>query len=122
MPEPSRDLRTRTKQFALRIIRLYGALPDSPVAQVLGKQLLRAGTSLGAHYREGYRARSNAEFISKLEVGLQELDETAYWVELLIESGTFPAARFEDLQDEVNQLLAVLVTCVKNAKDRRDEG
>jgi four helix bundle protein len=78
------DLRTRTKQFALRIIRLYGALPSGNVAQVLGKQLLRSGTSVGAHYREGCRARSTAEFVSKLEVGLQELDESAYWLELLV--------------------------------------
>jgi four helix bundle protein len=114
--DPAKDLRTRTKQFALRIIRLYGALPDSSVAQVLGRQLLRAGTSVGAHYREGCRARSTAEFISKLEAGLQELDESAYWLELLVEGGILPAAKLEDLQDEVNQLIAILVTCVKNAK------
>ena len=65
------DLRTRTKQYALRIIRLYSALPTGVAAQVMGKQLLRAGTSVGAHYREANRARSDAEFISKLEVGLQ---------------------------------------------------
>jgi four helix bundle protein len=116
MHDPSKDLRTRTKQFALRIIRLYGALPDSSVAQVLGRQLLRAGTSVGAHYREGFRARSTAEFISKLETGLQELDESAYWLELLVEGGIMPAAKLEDLQDEVNQLITILVTCVKNAK------
>ena len=72
------DLKTRTKQFALRVIHLYGALPNTTVAQVLGKQLLKSGTSVGAHYREGCRARSNAEFISKLEGGLQELEESAY--------------------------------------------
>ena len=71
------DLRTRTKQYALRIIRLYSALPTGVAAQVMEKQLLRAGTSVGAHYREASRARSDAEFISKLEVGLQELDESA---------------------------------------------
>ena len=67
------DLKTRTKQFALRIIRLFGALPKTVEAQVLGKQLLRSGTSVGAHYREAHRARSNAEFISKIEGGLQEI-------------------------------------------------
>jgi four helix bundle protein len=76
------DLKTRTKQLALRTIRLYSALPTTTVAQVLGKQLLRSGTSVGAHYRESVRARSNAEFISKLEGGLQELEETGYWLEL----------------------------------------
>jgi four helix bundle protein len=110
------DLRTRTKQFALRVIRLYGALPNTTVAQVLGKQALRSGTSVGAHYREGHRARSTAEFVSKLEVGIQELDETAYWLELIVESGTLPQDRLADLLDEANQLTAILVTCVKNAK------
>ncbi len=84
------DLKTRTKRFALRIIRLFAALPKSVEAQVLGKQLLRSGTSVGAHYREGHRARSNAEFISKLEAGLQELEETSYWLELLSGSGIMP--------------------------------
>jgi four helix bundle protein len=116
MSDEQVDLRTRTKQFALRIIRLFGALPNTTVAQVLGKQALRSGTSVGAHYREGHRARSNAEFISKLETGLQELDETSYWLELIVEAGIFPQGRLSDLQDEANQLTAILVTCVKNAK------
>ena len=72
------DLKTRTKQFVLRIIRLYSALPKNTEAQVIGKQMLRSGISVGAHYREGIRGRSNAEFISKLECGLQELEETIY--------------------------------------------
>src|SRR3954452_5270998 len=93
-------LRKRTKQFALRIIRLYGSLPCSVPAQVIGKQVLRCGTSVGAHYREGTRARSTAEFISKLEVGLQELDETAYWLELLIESEIVPKKLLGGLLDE----------------------
>jgi four helix bundle protein len=111
------DLRTRTRQFSLRIIRLFGALPKSVVAQVLGKQLLRSATSVGAHYREGYRARSTAEFVSKLEVALQELEETAYWLELLIESGIIPESRLAELTEETNQLTAILVTCVKHAKE-----
>jgi four helix bundle protein len=110
------DLRGRTKEFALRIIRLYAALPANNEAQVLGKQLLRSGTSVGAHYREAYRARSTAEFISKIEGGLQELDETAYWLELLAESGIMNKERLAGLLDEANQLTAILVTCVKHAK------
>ena len=70
-------MRERTKRFALRVIRLYIALPKSTEAQVLGKQVLRSGTSVGAHYREAHRARSTAEFVTKLEGGLQELEETA---------------------------------------------
>ena len=86
------DLRSRTKQFSLRIVRLFAALPRTTEAQVIGKQLLRSGTSVGAHYREATRARSNAEFISKLEGGLQELEESAYWMELLSESGILAPA------------------------------
>src|SRR5256885_5040285 len=94
------DLRTRTKQYALRVIRLYTALPNAVAAQVMGKQLLRAGTSVGAHYREASRARSDAEFISKLEVGIQELDESSYWMELLTESQTIEARLVENLMGE----------------------
>jgi four helix bundle protein len=93
MNEEFRDLKTRTKQFALRIIRLYKALPNTVEAQVIGKQVLRSGTSVGAQYREATRARSDAEFISKIESGLQELEETIYWLELLVESQTFRAEK-----------------------------
>jgi four helix bundle protein len=112
------ELRERTKRCALRIIRLYTALPHAPAAQVLGKQMLRSGRSVGAHYREATRARSNAEFISKLEGGLQELDETIYWMELISDGGFVQTERLASLQDEANQLLSILVACVKNAKSR----
>ena len=101
---------------------MYCALPNREVARVLGKQALRSGTSVGAHYREGHRARSTAEFISKLEVALQELDESAYWMELLVEGGVFPPEKIADLLQETSELIAILVTCVKNAKDDRNEG
>jgi four helix bundle protein len=117
--KPAVDLRVRTKSFALRIIRLYSALPRSVEAQVIGKQVLKSGTSVGAHYREGFRARSTAEFISKLEGALMELDETLYWIELLIEAKIVKGNRLEPLMDEANQLIAILVTCVKNAKRKR---
>ena len=115
------DLKQRTKRFALRIIRLYVALAKTTEAQVLGKQALRSGTSVGAHYREASRGRSTAEFVSKIEVGLQELDETAYWLELLVEAEIVPAKRLEELCKEVDELIAILTTCVKNAK-LKDEG
>ena len=114
-----RDLRVRTKAFALRIIRLYEALPKTTVAQVLGKQVLRSGTSVGAHYREATRARSTAEFISKIEGGLQELEETVYWLELLVESGIVPEARLVDLCAEADELIAIFVTSAKTAKETR---
>src|SRR6516165_1945510 len=91
------ELKTRTKLFALRIIKLYSALPLSVDAQVLGKQVLRSGTSVGAHYREAMRARSAAEFVSKINGGLAELEETIYWIELLTESGKIPVRRVKDL-------------------------
>ena len=113
------DLKQRTKQFALRAIRLYSALPKTTEAQVIGKQLLRSGTSVGAHYREATRARSDAEFISKIEGGLQELEESGYWMELLIESEIVKESLLSDLLAETNELTAILVTCVKNAKHRK---
>lgn len=78
--EKGKDLKLRTKNFALRIIKLFSALPKQTEAQVIGKQILRSGTSVGAQYREACRARSDAEFISKIESGLQELEETMYWL------------------------------------------
>lgn len=113
------DLRERTKVFALRIIRLYASLPKTTEAQVIGKQLLRSGTSVGAHYREAHRSKSTADFISKMEGGLQELDETAYWLELLTEGGIVPAQRLADLQKETDELIAIFVASVKTAKSRK---
>ena len=110
------DLKKRTKAFALRIIHLYAALPNSVVAQTIGKQVLRSGTSVGAHYREAGRARSTAEFISKIEVALQELDETSYWLELLEESNLVQHGSLAELLAEVNELTAIFVASVKTAK------
>jgi four helix bundle protein len=113
------DLRQRTKKYALRIIRLFTSLDKSTVAQVLGRQMLRSGTSVGAHHREASRARSVAEFVSKMETGLQELDETAYWLELLIESQLIPASRLAPLIDETEQLVSIFVASVKTSKLKR---
>ena len=79
------DLKSRTQKFALRIIKLFSSLPKTSEAQVIGKQVLRSGTSVGAQYLEACRARSTSEFISKMQSSLQELDETSYWLELLVE-------------------------------------
>jgi four helix bundle protein len=113
------DLGERTKAFALGVVRLYAGLPTTTTAQVMGRQLLRSGTSVGAHWREARRSRSNAEFVSKVEVGLQELDETRYWLELLEESGAAKGARFGVLKAEADELAAILVTCEKNIKERK---
>ena len=96
------DLAHRTRRFALAVIRLYVALPKSTVSYILGRQLLGSGTSVGAHYREARRAKSNADFISKIEGALQELDETAYWLELLREAGLALADEVDKLVDESN--------------------
>ena len=114
-------LRERTKAFALRIIRLFGSLPKRIDAQVIGKQVLRSGTSVGANYREAQRSRSKAEFIAKIGDCLKELDETSYWLELLVESDIVQFKLLEPLQDECNQLLAIFTTISKKAKLRKDE-
>jgi len=119
--EQPRDLKERTKEFALRIVRLYAAVPKTTEAQVIGKQVLRSVTSIGAHYREATRSRSNAEFISKVEGGLLELEETGCWLELLSDAEIVPSDRLTSLQDEVEQLTAILVTCVKNTKQRKEK-
>jgi four helix bundle protein len=112
----SNDFRQRTKQFALRVIRMYPKLPRRMEAQVLGRQVLRSGTSVGANYREALRARTPAEFVSKLRLALQEIDETAYWLELLAESGIVAESRLAPLRKEADELTAMLVTSVNKAK------
>lgn len=117
--QANRDLRTRTKEYALRIIRVYASLPKTTEPQIIGKQMLRSGTSAGAHYREADRGKSTPDFISKMEGGLQELDETAYWLELLVEGGFVPAKKLSDLLKETNELIAIFVASVKTAKKRK---
>ena len=111
-----KDLQIRTKEFALRVIRMYSALPKSTEAQVLGKQVLCSGTAVGANYREANRARSKPEFIAKIGDCLKELDETAYWIELLAESSIVPDTKLAALRDECDQLLAIFTTISKKTK------
>ena len=115
------DILERTKLFALRIIRLYSSLPKTTEAQVLGKQVLRSGMSVGAHLREGKRSRSDAGMISKTEGALQELEETAYWLELLADSGIIKAELLSALMQETDELTAKLVTSAKTLKNRRNK-
>ena len=116
------DLALRTKEFALRVIRMFSALPKTAVAQVLGKQALRSGTSVGANFREAHRSRSKAEFIAKIGGCLKELDEIAYWLELLTECHVLPPAKFTALRDECNQLIAILTTIAKKSKAAATDG
>jgi four helix bundle protein len=110
------NLRERTKAFAIRVIRLYSGLPKRTEAQVLGRQVLRSGTSVGANYREAYRSRSKIEFVAKIGDCLKELDETGYWFELLVDSGIAPKGELSAIQDECDQLLAILTVISKKAK------
>src|SRR4051812_42936194 len=110
--QKTNDLKVRTKEFALRIIRLCSTLPKIGPADVISRQVVRSGTSVGAQYREAHRARSTAEFVSKLECSIQELDETIYWMELLTDSGIVKSDRLKLLVDEANELMAIFVASV----------
>ena len=112
------DLKKRTKNFALRIIKLFCSLPKSTEAQVLGKQILRSGTSVGAQYRESQFAKSDPDFISKIQGSLQEIEETLYWLELLDEMQIFPRQKLKAIQQETNELKAIFITIAKKVKAR----
>ncbi|MFZ0711865.1 MAG: four helix bundle protein [Terrimicrobiaceae bacterium] len=117
-PKKGDDLRERTKAFALRVIRLFSSLPKTTESHVLGKQLLRSGTSVGANYREAYRARSKSEFVAKCGDSLRELEESAYWLELLVDGGLVAADKLQPLRTECDELIAIFVTIIKQARDR----
>jgi four helix bundle protein len=117
MKNEEKDLLPRTKEFARRVIRLYCSLSKTEtVAQVLGKQVLRSGTSVGANYREANRARSKAEFISKMGDCLKEADETLYWLELLVDEKIVSEKKMNALVSESNELVAIFITILKKAR------
>ncbi len=111
-----RDLKDQTREFALRVIRLYGALPKKTESQVIGRQVLRSGTAVGANYREGLRARSKTEYAAKLNLGLMELEETLYWLELLEHAQIISGARLAGLMGETSELSAIFVTLIKQTR------
>ena len=116
MQKEDTDLRARTKRLALAIIRLFSALPKTAEAQILGKQLLRSGTSVGANYHEAYRARSKPEFIAKCGDSLREIEESAYWLDLLEEAGIVSRENLKWLRMECDELTAIFVTILKRSK------
>jgi four helix bundle protein len=117
MDARKQDLRQRTKDFAGGIIRLYCGLPTSRIeVAVIGKQMLRSGTSVAANYREASRARSNGEFTSKIELCSQEADETQLWLELLRDDCKIESAKIEPLWCETDELISIFVTMSKNTK------
>ena len=113
--EPA-ELKMRTKQFALRIIRMVESLPRTRTADVIGRQVLRSGTSVGANYRAACRAKSRADFISKMGTVEEECDETGYWMELLAESGQVKPARLKNLMQEGDELLRIVIASSRTAR------
>jgi four helix bundle protein len=120
MSEVSTELaiafRARSKSFALRIIRLVESLPRKPSADIIGRQVFRSATSVAANYRAAQRARSKAEFISKISIVVEEADETVFWLEILQQSGLIPAARLQELSREANELLAIFAASQRTSR------
>ena len=112
------QFKTRTKQLALRVIRLVQTLPRDLITDVIGKQLLRAGTSVGANYRAACRAKSSADYLYKLKIVEEEADETLYWLELLIEAELVSETRLAPLMQEVDEIIAMTVASIKTTKAR----
>ncbi|MBY0460275.1 MAG: four helix bundle protein [Gemmataceae bacterium] len=115
-PQKSPDLRVRTKAFALRVMRLVDTLPGTRSADVIGRQLLRSATSVGANYRAACRGRSPAEFVAKLGIVEEEADESAYWFELLTEGGIVKTAALADLHAEADEIVAMVVASIRTAR------
>ena len=114
------ELKKRTKQLALRVIRLVESLPKTKTSNVIGNQLLRSGTSVGANYRAACRAKSSADFINKLAIVEEEADESTYWIELLVESNQIKLNLVESLLVEFDEILAIIVSAIGTSKARRN--
>jgi len=116
MKRDSEALKLRTKNFAQRVIKLFRALPRTQEARILGTQLLRSSTSIGANYRAACRGRSRAEFVAKLGIVLEEADETVFWLELIQEATIFPEGKLVGLCEEANELVSIFVSSIRTAK------
>ena len=110
------ELKRRTKAFAIRIVKMFRSLPKTEDARVIGRQVLRSGTSVAANYRAVCRARSKAEFISKIGVVVEEGDETVFWLEMLIETNIMSATKMDPLLSEANELLAIFAASQRTAR------
>ena len=113
------EMKQRTKRFALRVIRVVVALPRSNVTDVIGRQLLRAGTSVGANYRAACRSRSDGDFLARMGIVEEEADEALYWMEMLVETSLVNADRLADLRREGEEILAIVVASLKTVKKRK---
>ena len=118
MDERAKQLQQRTKQFALRIIRLVRALPNTPEGWVLGKQILRSGTAIGANYRAACCSRSRTEFVARIGIVVEEADETVYWLELLAEAGTVKPRLLEGLIKECSEFSRIFAASRRTAKEK----
>ena len=119
----AQDLKDRTKQFALRVMRLVDALPETPKGRAIAAQLVRSGTSVAANYRAACRGRSHAEFISKIGVAQEEADETVLWLELIIEDKILPEQKIAPLLKEANELTAIMAASyISASRNKRDGG
>ncbi|MBR5811791.1 MAG: four helix bundle protein [Alistipes sp.] len=112
--------RSKSKDFALRIIKFVKLLQDGEIGRIISKQLLRSGTSIGANLRESYNAQSKADFINKLHIALKEADETAYWLELLYESKIINKQYFDSLYSDLEEIIALLTASIKTLKKQRN--
>ena len=112
------ELKTRTKAFAVRVIKLVDKLPDSRASNAIARQMVRSGMSVGANYRAAYRAKSRADFIAQLGIVEEECDETVYWMELLVESGKMKLDAITGLMNEATQILAIIVASINTARSR----
>ncbi len=112
------EMKIRTKSFALRIIKLVNSLPKGRTSDVIGRQLLKSGTSVGANYRAACRAKSSADFINKMSIVEEEADESIFWMELLVESGLINERRIKDLMAEANEILSIIVSSINTARKR----
>jgi four helix bundle protein len=110
------DLRRRTKEFALRIIKLFRALPKTEEARILGRQVLRSGTAVAANYRSACCGRSRADFISKIGLTVEEADETVFWLELIVDAGIFKSSKLDSLIAEANELVRIFQATRTTAK------
>lgn len=113
------EMKQRTKQFALRVVRLVEALPKTPTAEVIGKQLLRSSTSVAANYRAACRAKSKRTFIYKISLVEEEVDESHFWLEMVVDTGLMPLARVGALIQEANELTAIMTATGRTAKQNR---
>jgi len=117
----SEELKSRTKKFGLRIINLYDELSKTKKGEILGNQLIRSGTSIGANYRAACRSKSNADFIYKIQIVEEEADESAFWLEMISESNIIKKNRIESLLQEANELTAIFTSSGRTAKKKRNK-